>query len=128
MSEALTVVRDIAAAEFVDYRQMVALGSRCRTAVKRLTAARLDDLPTLSTAGDPLPDALDEMLMLLADVLLVHAEGREVPFKPLRRSVDVGSVRFLTNRRALSRRRRRRWRSRRRRSPGPPRSGQRGGR
>ena len=67
MGEALTVVRDIAAAEFVDYRQMVALGSRCRTAVKRLTAARLDDLPTLSTAGDPLPDALDEMLMLLAD-------------------------------------------------------------
>ena len=45
-------------------------------------AARLADLPTLSTAGDPLPEAVDEMLMLLADVLLVHAEGREVPFKP----------------------------------------------
>ena len=95
VSEALAVVRDIAAAESVDDRQMVALGARCRTAVKRLTAARLADLPTLSTAGDPLPDAVDEMLMLLADVLLVHAEGREVPFKPPRRSgseswVDVG--------------------------------------
>ena len=86
VSEALTVVRDIAAAESVEDRQMVALGARCRTAVKRLIAARLADLPTLSTARDPLPDAVDEMLMLLADVLLVHAEGREVPFKPLRRS------------------------------------------
>ena len=86
MSEALTVVRDIAAAESVDGQQLAALGSRCRKAVERLTAARLAGLPTLSTAGDPLPDALDEMIMLLADVLLVHAEGREVPFRRLRRS------------------------------------------
>ena len=86
VSEALAVVRDIATAESVDDRQTVALGARCRTAVKHLMAARLADLPTLSTAGDPLPEAVDEMLMLLADVLLVHAEGREVPFKPLRRS------------------------------------------
>ena len=86
VSDALTVVRDIAAADSVDDRQMVALGSRCREAVKRLVAARLADLPTLSTVGEPLPGAVDEMLLLLADVLLVHAEGREVPFKPLRRS------------------------------------------
>ena len=84
--DALTAIRDIAAAESVAHQQLVALGSRCRGAVKHLTTARLADLPTLSTAGEPLPEALDEMLTLLADVLLVHAEGREVPFKPLRRS------------------------------------------
>ena len=86
VSDALTVVRDLAAAERVGDRQLVALGSRCREAVTRLMASRLADLPTLSTAGDPLPDGLDEMLMLLADLLLLHAEGREGPFKPLRRS------------------------------------------
>ena len=86
VSDALTIVRDLAAAERVDDRQLVALGSRCREAVKRLRTARLADLPTLSTAGDPLPERLDEMLMLLANLLLLHAEGREGPFKPLRRS------------------------------------------
>ena len=86
LRDALAVVRDLAAAEHTDGRQRVALGSRCREAVKRLMAARLADLPTLSTVGDPLPEGLDEMLMLLGNLLLLHAEGRERPFKPVRRS------------------------------------------
>ncbi len=85
INEALTVVRDVAAAESADDPQQVALGSRCRKAVQDLIEARQGELPRLSTAGDPLPDALDDMLGLLGDVLLVYAEGREVPFKPLRR-------------------------------------------
>ena len=92
VAQALTVVRDIAAPESSDDHATVALASRCREAVKGLMKARQGDLPRLSTAGEPLPDALDEMLKLLANLLLLHAEGREAPFKPLRR---VGSESWL---------------------------------
>lgn len=85
INEALAVVRDIATAESADGTQRVALGSRSRKAIQNLIEARQGELPGLSTASDPLPDALDEMLKLLADLLLIHAEGREAPFKPLRR-------------------------------------------
>ena len=74
MSEALTVVRDIAANHATDERENRTYGIRCRNAVKRLVNARQSNLPKLSTVGDPLPDSLDEMLTLLADVLLASAE------------------------------------------------------
>ena len=83
--EALTVVRDIAASGSPDDRRGLALAARCREAVKRLVAARLADLPRLSTVGNPLPDELDGMLTLLADLLLVRAEVRKKPFKPIRK-------------------------------------------
>ena len=74
VSEALTVVRDIAANHAPDDQDRRRLGIRCRNAVKRLVNVRQSNLPGLSTVGDPLPDALDEMLTLLADVLLASAE------------------------------------------------------
>ena len=86
LREALTVLRDIAVIGPLADRQWLALASRCREAVKRLRAARLADLPRLSTVGEPLPDALDEMLTLLADLLFVYAEGRRTTSKPIRKS------------------------------------------
>ena len=85
MQEALTVLRDIAVIGPPADQQWMALASRCREAVKRLRAARLADLPRLSTVGEPLPDALDEMLALLADLLYMYAEGRRSTSKPARR-------------------------------------------
>ena len=82
MQEALAVLRDIAVTGSPSDRQRLALASRCREAVKRLRTARLADLPRLSTVGEPLPDALDEMLALLADLLFVYAEGRRSTSKP----------------------------------------------
>ena len=85
MHEALAVIRDIAVTGPPDHQQWLALASRCREAVKRLKAARLADLPRLSSVGDPLPDKLDDMLMLLADLLFMYAEGRRSTSKPARR-------------------------------------------
>ena len=85
LSDALTVVRDLAVTESPDDIQKRSLGARCRNAVKRLSAARQSDLPKLSTAGDPLPDSLDEMLVLLADVLLASAEHQGPSWRMLRR-------------------------------------------
>lgn len=85
MRDALTVVRDIAATDALDGRLAVALAARCRRAVERLMGARRADLPKLSTDVEPFPEALNEMLNLLSDLLLVRAEGRDVPLKPLQR-------------------------------------------
>ncbi|MYB50485.1 MAG: hypothetical protein F4X72_14675 [Dehalococcoidia bacterium] len=74
MSDALTVVRDIAAKETPEGRDLRSLGYRCRGAVERLAEARRSNLPSLSTVGDPFPDSLDDMLTLLADVLLASVE------------------------------------------------------
>ncbi len=85
ISDALTVVRDIASMESPDDLEKRRLGARCRSAVKRLITARQSNLPRLSTIGDPLPDSLDEMLMLLADVLLASAEHQGISLRTLRR-------------------------------------------
>ena len=68
LSEALSVVRDVAVAESPDDLEKRRLGAKCRSAVKHLRIARQGNIPNLSTVGDPLPYALDEMLMLLADI------------------------------------------------------------
>ena len=74
LSDALTAVRDVADFGSPDDLGKRRFGARCRNAVKRLKTARKGNLPKLSSAGDPLPDALDEMLILLADVLVASAE------------------------------------------------------
>ena len=79
LNDAISIVRDIAASESPDDFEKRRLGILCRTAVKNLKKARQNDLPRLSTAGDPLPSALDDMLILLADVLLAFAESYPIP-------------------------------------------------
>ena len=83
--DAMTAVRDIADSRSPDDLEKRRLGARCRNAVKRLMTARRSNLPKLSTAGDPLPDALDEMLSLLADVLIASAERQGPWWRRLRR-------------------------------------------
>ena len=85
LSDALTVVRDVAVSGLTDDLERRRLGSRCRSSVKRLMTARQRNLPKLSTTGEPLPDALDEMLALLADVLLASAEHQGPSWRTLRR-------------------------------------------
>ena len=85
LSEALSVVRDVAVAESPDDSEKRRLGARCRSAVKRLRIARQGNLPNLSTVGDPLPEALDQMLMLLVDVLLASAEHQGPSLRTLQR-------------------------------------------
>lgn len=85
IGDALTVVRDIAAKQAPDDRDRRSFGIRCRSAVKRLAKARQSNLPKLSTVGDPLPDALDEMLTLLADVLLASVEHQAPSLRTLQR-------------------------------------------
>ena len=85
MSEALLVVRDIAATHAPDDQDRRRLGARCRSVVKRLAKTRQSNLPKLSTVGDPLPDALDEMLTLLADVLLASVEQQAPSLRTLQR-------------------------------------------
>ena len=85
LSEALSVVRDVAVTESPDDVEKRSLGARCRSAIKHLSTARQSNLPKLSTVGDPLPDSLDEMLALLADVLLGSAEHQEPSWRTLRR-------------------------------------------
>ena len=85
LNGALSALRDVAAGESLDDPAMRRLGARCRDAVKCLRAARQNDLPKLSTIGDPLPDSLDEMFTLLADVLLASAERHALSPKRLRR-------------------------------------------
>ncbi len=85
LKDALTVVRDIAAATSPDQQQKILFAARCRTAVKRLVEARQSGVPVLSTIGDPLPRALDEMLELLADLLLVEAAREDGPSRPPRK-------------------------------------------
>ena len=85
LGDALTVVRDIAVNKSPEDFEKRNLGARCRSAVKRLFTARQTNLPKLSTAGDPLPNSLDDMLVLLADVLLASAEHRGPSWRTLRR-------------------------------------------
>ena len=85
LSDALTVVRDVAVSKLADDIERRRLGTRCRSSVERLVTARQSNLPKLSTTGDPLPDALDEMLALLADVLLASAEHQSHSWRTLRR-------------------------------------------
>ena len=85
MQEALAALRDLAVIGPLADQQWLAHAARCREAVKRLRAARLADLPRLSTVGEPLPEALDEMLTLLADLLFMYAEGHRSTSKPARR-------------------------------------------
>ena len=79
MGEAVAVMRDIAAAEWPDVSVSRVLGVRCRGTVTRLMEARRGNLPSLSTVGDPLPEALDEMLSLLGELLIARAEQRSMP-------------------------------------------------
>ena len=79
MSDAVSVIRDIATTEWPDARDSQRLGVRCTDAVARLVEARQGDLPSLSTVGDPVPDALVEIFSLLADVLNARAEQRSMP-------------------------------------------------
>ena len=85
LNDALSALRDVATGESLDDPARRRLGARCRNAVKRLRAARQNDLPKLSTIGDPLPNSIDEMLTLLADVLLASAERHALSPKRLRR-------------------------------------------
>ena len=85
LSDALTVVRDVAVSGLADDLERRRLGVRCRSSVKRLVKARQSNLPKLSTVGDPLPDLLDDMLMLLANVLLASAEPQGPSWRALRR-------------------------------------------
>ena len=86
MGEAVSVIRDVAAAESPDVRDSRSLGVRCRSAVARLMEARQGNLPSLSTAGDPVPEALDEMLSLLAEMLIARTEQRSIPLNLSRRT------------------------------------------
>ena len=74
LSDAVTVVRDVAISGLADEFERRRLGARCRSAVDRLMKARRSNLPRLATVGDPLPDSLDDMLTVLADVLLASVE------------------------------------------------------
>ena len=85
ITDVLTVVRDIAAKHPTNGQDERSLGARCRSAVKRLRKAREGNLPKLSSVGDPLPESLDDMLALLANVLLAQAERRGPSFTLLRR-------------------------------------------
>jgi len=85
INDALTVVRDNAATTYPDKQQKILFAARCRKAIKRLADARQSHVPILSTAGDPLPKALDEMLELLADLLLVQAARANAPSRPPRK-------------------------------------------
>lgn len=84
ITDALTVVRDIADTTSPEKQQKILFAARCRTAIKQLADARESDVPILSTAGDPLPKTLDEMLDLLADLLLVQA-AKEDPSRTPRK-------------------------------------------
>ena len=74
LTDALLVVRDIAASKMPDDLERRRLGARCRSAAKGLSDAKQGNLPRLSTVGDPLPESLVKMLILLGDVLLSQAE------------------------------------------------------
>ena len=90
LNDALLVVRDIAASESPDDLEKRRLGTRCRSAVKALSEARQRNLPTLSSVGNPLPESLDEMLALLADVLLAQAESlKSVSGSPRRHGTET---------------------------------------
>ena len=85
MSDVLLVVRDIAVEESPDDKDRRSLALRCRSAVGGLMKARQGNLPKLSSVNDPLPEALDEVLKLLADVLFAQAEHSGPSSKNLRR-------------------------------------------
>ena len=85
LTNALTAIRDVASTESSDGLNNVRLAARCRLVVKNLIEARQGDLPHLSTVGDPLPCALDDMLKLLANLLLIRAEGHKVTYRQSRR-------------------------------------------
>ncbi len=82
ITAALQVTRDIAADRSPSAQAARGLGVRCREAVKTVREARGDDLPRLSSAGEPLPQALDRTLLLLGDVLLARAEEIRLPTPP----------------------------------------------
>ena len=85
LKDALTVVQDIAATSSPDKQQRIGFAAQCKKAVEQLIDARQGNVPILSTVGDPLPKALDEMLELLADLLLVQAARADAPSRPLRK-------------------------------------------
>ena len=91
LSDSLNAVYNIVSAESPDFRKKRLLAAQCRGAVKRLVEARQADLPSLSSVGDPLPDDLDEMLLLFADLLLLHVEFHYLP-KVSRRKGDAQSL------------------------------------
>ena len=86
MRQAVSVIHDLAKAESPDVLVSRGLGARCRGAADRLKDARQGNLPGLSTLGDPLPEALDEMLTLLAELLIARAEQRAIPLELSRRA------------------------------------------
>ncbi len=90
LTNALTAIRDLVSTESSDDLKNVQLAARCRLVVRSLMEARQGDLPLLSTVGDPLPCALDDMLKLLANLLLIRAKGHNVTYKqPRRRSLQA---------------------------------------
>ena len=95
ISEAVSVVRDVAAMQTPDDQKKRNVAVRCTQAVKRLMSARQGGLPRLSSLGDPLPESLDAMLTLLANILFVHASYPAHATSSLRKHateswVDVG--------------------------------------
>ena len=90
LNDALLVARDIAAAESPDGLEKRRLGTRCRSVVKALSEARQVNLPALSSVGNPLPESLDEMFALLADVLLAQAANlKSAPRGPRRNGSET---------------------------------------
>lgn len=85
LSDALSVVEDIANSGLVDELERRRFGARCRSALDRLSRARGSNLPRLSTVGDPLPDSLDDMFSMLADVLLASVEPQGSSWRTLKK-------------------------------------------
>ena len=94
LSDALSVVRDIAISVSPDELEKRRLGARCRSAVDLIVTARQSNLPELSSVGDPLPDSLDEMLTLLADVLLASSEQQAFYLGGLRKDRSESWLEF----------------------------------
>ena len=76
--DALHRVSEIALADSSDTAKDRALGVQCRKAAEQLGQARSIELPTLASVGHPLPESLDQDLILLGDLLLVRAERGQI--------------------------------------------------
>ena len=85
LGEALSIIQQIAGTSSLSDSQKRSLRARCRSVVGRFIAARKGNLPRLSSIGNPLPDSLDAMFKLLAQVLWAQADRRIIPFVAPRR-------------------------------------------
>lgn len=80
LNEAFSVIHELAANIAPSDAQRRALAARCMSLVGRFQEARQGNLPRLTNVGDPLPDSLDSMFSLLAQVLWAQADRRIIPF------------------------------------------------